>query len=683
MPALAALRLAVYLTVAAGVAALHLGGLVGAVGIGLFGAALLLGWWLRDRRQETPGLLRALVIAIALVAGLDLLYFAESAFDGFVRLLVLLVLLRLFTARTPRALRDAGLLAFFMLVASTAVTFSLGFLFVFVAFVAAGVAMLILAQDLAEAERAGGETGVARAPGAGRGFVALGLAASAASLLVTLALFFVIPRVGEATLALRQPLRRMLIGFTDRVELGAIGELETDDTVAMRVEVGGGPPPAEAFAHLRWRGITLERFDGRAWTTERPRRVAFRRPTTGAFEVWPEPREGGVPLRQAVFLEPIGTDAVFAAPHAVRAWFRSVSALVDDSGAIAVPVPSARLQYTVESHVGAEPWGGPLGGGERSRYLQLPPLSPRFAALAQQVAGEAGTDAAAAAALVRYLSRPPFRYTLTLERATALDPLEEFVFVRRAGNCEYFAAALVVMLRTLGIPARMVNGFQRGEWNPYGGYFLVRMGDAHSWVEAHVDGRGWITLDPSPREPPDAGGGSARVSLWLDALRVRWYRYIVSWSRQDQVQVAAAIGRAALTSSPWRLPGLSWIPASGLVLPAMAVVAGVFGWLAWRRIGPLTRAGAPPVPRFYRRALRALARRGLRPAPEETAREFARRVAQTAPALGGPLARVTEAYEAVRFGAAILDGRGAAEVDGALRVLASGAVRGNGAATGA
>ena len=83
--------------------------------------------------------------------------------------------------------------------------------------------------------------------------------------------------------------------------------------------------------------------------------------------------------------------------------------------------------------------------------------------------------------------------------------------MRRSGNCEYFAAALAVMLRSLGIPARVVGGFQRGEWNPYGRYFMVRLQDAHSWVEAYIDGAGWVTLDPSPRADAEADGGAGRA----------------------------------------------------------------------------------------------------------------------------------------------------------------------------
>jgi protein-glutamine gamma-glutamyltransferase len=224
------------------------------------------------------------------------------------------------------------------------------------------------------------------------------------------------------------------------------------------------------------------------------------------------------------------------------------------------------------------------------------------------------------------------------------------------------------MLRTLDIPARVVNGFQRGEWNPYGGYFLVRMGDAHSWVEAHVDGAGWVTLDPSPR-----GGllddGSTAVALYLDSLRVRWYRYIVGWSRQDQVEAAVALQRAA--ARPWRLPWRDLTVPAWLALPTLAVAALVFAWVAWRgdglsagRVSPVTRP-----PDFYRRALRTLAKHGLKPDKAETAREFSARVSAAVPVCGDAFVRITRAYEAIRFGDAALDVAGATAVQASLSVL--------------
>jgi len=230
------------------------------------------------------------------------------------------------------------------------------------------------------------------------------------------------------------------------------------------------------------------------------------------------------------------------------------------------------------------------------------------------------------------------------------------------------------MLRSVGIPARVVGGFQRGEGNPYGRYFMVRMKDAHSWVEAFFDGAGWVTLDPSPRAAAEeALGGPSTWMLYVDAARMRWYRYVVNWSLREQVSVAASMHRGALE---WRGGLVSWrdwvvgLPRGVVVAGAASLMAGA--WLLWR-YGPRARGHATSgtVPRFYVRALRLLARRGFRRAPTETAREFSLRVQEKAPAVALALARLTAAYERCRFGAGALSAEEAAAVAASLAALRS------------
>jgi hypothetical protein len=334
-------------------------------------------------------------------------------------------------------------------------------------------------------------------------------------------------------------------------------------------------------------------------------------------------------------------------------------------GAMLLPAPVSQLQYTVESVVGA-PRAERLDGLAWHRYLQLPPLAPRIPGLARQLASGA-EPSAAALALVSYL-RGQFTYSLELERMTSLDPLEEFLFVRRSGNCEYFAAALAVMLRSLGIPARVVTGFQRGEWNPYGEYFLVRMADAHAWVEAYIEGQGWVTLDPSPRGEASRAGSWGGAGLYLDALRLSWQRYIINWSRQDQIRTAATLRRAATAWRPerWAWPGWEY---AKWALGALVVAALTLGWRRRRSAGAGRRARPVPVPNFYRRALRVLGRRGFTPNPAETAREFAARVGASESALSEPMASITGVYESVRFGKGVLSPGEEARVWGWVRGL--------------
>jgi transglutaminase-like putative cysteine protease len=412
----------------------------------------------------------------------------------------------------------------------------------------------------------------------------------------------------------------------------------------MRVRLPDGRLPAEREPFLRWRGVTLDRFDGRVWTAT-PRRQMVLRAADG-IPVGLGRMDRRVPMvTQEVFLEPIGTDTIFALSPPVRITVDG-TVRVDDTGSLSVPAARARLTYRAESALGARVVER-LGPVARARYLQLPPLPPRIPELARRVTAGAATPAQQAERLTVWLSRA-LRYSLDLERRTTLEPLEEFLFERRAGNCEYFAAALAVMLRTLGVPARVVNGFQRGEWNPYGEYWVVRMRDAHSWVEANIDAT-WVTLDPSPRGAAPTAPIST-LSLYIDGLRMRWYRYVVGWSRQDQLEAAGAVRRLAWS---WPItPRLAGAGSTGQVavtlLVALAAVAALVGGV--RHARGVRRAPGAAMPDFYARALRRLARRGLRPAPSETAREFCARVGAGAPPLAAPFARLTTAYESVRFG---------------------------------
>ena len=677
MPPALAVRIAGYLLVVDGLAALFLAGLIGPVGLAVVGLGLVASWWQEPLRARVRNraLGAALAVAAAIASAADLLYLAETLLDGLVHLLLFVVLARLFTLRVPGDSRVVAFLSFFMLVAASSGAFGVGFLFVFVAFLLLSTWMLLLQHVLAESEPAPGRVIVGLSPHLawGRGLLGLAAGAAAATLLITAALFFVIPRVGLAALPFRAKVGPLVTGFTDRVELGAYGQIETDASMAMRVHIPEGMGAVEQIPHLRWRGIVFDEFDGRAWTVGQPDRMTLRHSVTHDFRLGGYRGRGRI-LRQEFFLEPIGTDIIFAAPRIMRLEARALEITVDDMGSVSIAAPAARLHYVVESELEAIRPGGVTdawGYASRddpafARYLQLPPLPERIGALAREVTAGLRTPYEAALRLDEYLARE-FAYTLALERRTALPPLEEFLFVRRSGNCEYFAASLAVMLRSLGVPARVVGGFQRGEWNPYGRYFAVRMRDAHSWVEAYFPSAGWVSFDPSPRVQAEDGRSTA--ALYLDALRMRWYRYVINWSLRDQVEVAVSIRRQAGSWGPW-LASLREAQIPRVVWPVMALLAAAAVALALLRgrAAPAARA-ARRIPRFYARALRALARRGLRPAPGETAREFCARAAAAVPGWAEPLASLTAAYERARFGASALTAGEEAALEGWLAAL--------------
>ncbi|HQK76916.1 MAG TPA: transglutaminase domain-containing protein, partial [Candidatus Hydrogenedentes bacterium] len=262
------------------------------------------------------------------------------------------------------------------------------------------------------------------------------------------------------------------------------------------------------------------------------------------------------------------------------------------------------------------------------------------------------------------------RYSLELGRQTDLDPLDEFLFERKTGNCEYFAAAMAVLLRAAGVPARVVNGFQRGEWNDVGRYFAVRQRDAHSWVEVYFPGAGWLTFDPSPRAAFDAQAFSVsgRISQYFDALRMRWSRYVVDYNVGDQALVAMELrrqsaafrGRLSLLWETWtpkirRSLRTTWRNHGSAALAVGALAVALL--IVCRRTRPGDLAAAwllrvrlrrTPVV-FYDRMLRLLARRGYPRPPQSTAREFLERL-EAEPEIRAPAAELTTLYEQVRFG---------------------------------
>jgi hypothetical protein len=678
MPALLALRLLTYLMVGTGVAALYGAGLIGPVGAALVVVAILVGWGheqARERGAVRPLLGWSLVATAAVAVTVDLFYLAYSLLDGMVHLLLFLILLRLFVRRGLKDLRDAGLLSFFMLVAAAAISFNPSFLFVFVLFLMLGTSMLMLNHVVTELDQAGqrGTTG----PTPRRVFfhgplTRVSLVAAAITFSLAGGLFFIIPRVGQAALPLRAQVGRMVTGFSDRVDLGSFGDIENDHTVVMRVYLTDERVDPARLTTLRWRGVAFDHFDGITWSGMSAPRRFLRREAAGDFGVG-LPETGTPVLRQEIYLEPIGTDALFGAPRVLRMELRAPALVVDDMGGLSTSHAPARLHYLVESEVESPDRRAramaTLSSAERVRYLQLPALSPEVAQLAHEVRAGALDPQTTAERISAHLSTS-YRYSLALKRQTSRPPLEEFLFVRRSGNCEYFAAALAVMLRSEGIPSRVVAGFQQGEWNPYGRYFMVRLSDAHSWVEAHIDGRGWVTFDPSPRGETIVETLPGSMSAYFDAARMRWYRYVVNWSLRDQVQIAQAVHRQATDFRlGFSLPRQWWSRSTLLV---GAGVAG-FGLLAWlvRRTGPARgrSGGGPSMPAFYGRALRLLARRGVYPGASETARQFASRVEAAAPERAEAFARITEHYERTRFGRAALTESDRQDVTRALAAL--------------
>ena len=295
--------------------------------------------------------------------------------------------------------------------------------------------------------------------------------------------------------------------------------------------------------------------------------------------------------------------------------------------------------------------------------------------LADQITAKSANPYDKAANIKRYLITH-YGYTLDLRGSRGADPLADFLFVRRSGQCEYFASAMTVMLRAEGVPARYVTGFSPGEYNDVGGDYIIRESDAHAWVEVYFPVYGWLPFDPTPPGNPQRGGIFDRLSLYWDSFQFVWSEWVVNYDFTHQMTLASnaqessrsfgerardyyndrkdrlmnallALDRRA-EASPYFLPGLLvFLTALLFALRGRAMIGYLVArWrLRARRGGNLTASLAALE---YSEMLKVLERSGWRKEAWQTPLEFA--AAVSAPELAAPVSKLTELYQSARFG---------------------------------
>jgi protein-glutamine gamma-glutamyltransferase len=517
---------------------------------------------------------------------------------------------------------------------------------------------------------------------------------------LALPIFFVTPRLGRGALARAEGGLTGLVGFTDEVSLGEYGRLQQTSRVVMRVRVED--PTAERNQYLRWRGVGLDLFDGRSWRRSSNKKT-FRRRGEGDFFPLGTTEDASRLTTQTFYVEPVDTPVLFAAARVVGISGALPYVGEDAEGGLTTRDHSReRITYRAFSDAARPPLedlrrdNGPYTQEDAARYLQLPErLDPRIPELARGLITGTGVDNRFdAASVFEEYFRQNFKYSLDV-RGEGEDPLSDFMFRVRAGHCEYYATAMAVMLRSQRIAARVVNGFQMGEYNDAADVFTVRQSDAHAWVEVYFpETNAWVAFDPTPvaGRPSGAdgqGGARALLGKYAEALEMFWIQYVVDYDRQEQQQLATRFrdrigdlqrggfrlieGALATASGWWRgvtTPGGTVARPSLLALAPYALFAGAGGGmllLVARRRGFRLRAALKSLRgaggrgqstvAFYERMTRALAARGLRRPPDQTPLEFAG-------TLDAPEALLlTRAYNRVRFGARPLAPEEAARVE--------------------
>jgi transglutaminase-like putative cysteine protease len=508
----------------------------------------------------------------------------------------------------------------------------------------------------------------------GRPFLIFTCLLSIPIFLFTALVFVMFPRVGLSLLLLGQERRERVVGFSDRVDLGGVGRLRADPTIVMRVEHPNLPaePPVRLALYLR--GAAFDRYNGRSWSRS-TLNTQVRAEQIGAhvrLRRWPDPARD---RKLRIDLEPIDPSVVFLPPDAVALSVLTPGNVVPSSlpiiysgqeGQLSYRSPSDNgLRYEVALADGTEPPASALLPEVRARYLSLPPdLPPRIAELAKSWIGDE-TDPERRARRVESALRKGYRYDLESPSGATKNPLDHFLFVSKRGHCEFYSTAMAILLRTQGVPTRNVNGFIGGTFNRFGRYYAVRQGDAHSWVEVYVEGKGFVRFDPTP--PADAApqseitGVLAFVRDMVEAAAQRWDRNVVGYDMRQQASLLRAVrDRYGELKTKSKVAGTMLASPRRAVLSLLGLALLVGGaYYLYKRRGRLRSKAPPPnetearvreSAELYRALDQALLLRGV-PRPIGTPPlTHARGLVALSHPIAEPILRLTERYLEARFG---------------------------------
>ena len=456
-----------------------------------------------------------------------------------------------------------------------------------------------------------------------------------------LVLFFVFPRIGPLwSVELDQSSART--GLSESMSPGDISRLTRSDELAFRAVFNDQPPaPSERY----WRALVLSAFDGREWRPGSP-------PKT---EVESLQALGGL-IEYEVVQERSDQRWLFALDLPTEAPSRAN--LTPTRTLLASAEVSQRIQYTLTSAMHYQ-LGGALSDAEREFFSQMPSQSnPRSQAMAREWFDEVNQDVEQLIQRIFRHFNETFVYTLE-PQSLGRHSMDEFLFDTQQGFCEHYASATAVMLRSVGVPARIVTGYQGGEWNASQNYLTLRQYDAHAWVEVWLEGQGWVRIDPTTAVAPERIEMSAdqffsgqdgfladspltsRISRqgWLlqarmhyDSINFAWQRWVLNYHHQQQDVLQDWLGE--LTA--WKMILVLLLP-TGLVL-------GLLYWRLVRQQKPIS-----PIEKRLKKLFEKLARQGLYRQPDETLTRFNRRIANTHPEYAEILAPIAQLYENMRY----------------------------------
>ena len=430
-------------------------------------------------------------------------------------------------------------------------------------------------------------------------------------------------------------------GLSDTMSPGSMSKLTLSDAVAFRVTFSGLSPSRD---QMYWRGPVLWDFDGRTWA--RGRNISPQRPRLDKVSQ---------PVNYAVTLEPHNKLWLFALDMPIK--ISTPSDFLPDFQLLAKAPVNARLRYNAISvmsylaNLDEQPQ-------QILRALALPDgYNPHARQLAGEWRKQNADDEALVTTALSYFNQNAFEYTLE-PPPLGINSVDDFLFETRKGFCEYYASSFVFLMRAAGIPARIVTGYQGGEYNDLGGYYILRQSDAHAWAEVWLQDRGWVRYDPTAAVAPGRIRSGLSASLPdnsalpflartqstlllklrsnLDALTHQWNQWVLGYNTERQFALLTRLG----------MENVTWQKLATDMFAGVALLVGIFALLMLRR---LQLRGTDAVQTLYVKFCNKLARAGVERAPHEGAQDFAKRAAQVKPQLAPAIRDITAQYIALRY----------------------------------
>ena len=655
----------------------------------LLAFAALVGLFLRRAWRDPAGWLPGWAMNLLGLAYLPILYLDLSVrwsgqlVQPVIHLALFAVGVKLFALRQERDKWHVVIGAFFLFLAAMGTSVHPTILLYLAAFVGLSLTLLARFAYLSVLARFGfRREEPVRAPL--RAFV---VGATIASIVLAAPLFALLPRIRTPYILVRGAGTGTIVhaaGFSDTITLDSIGSTRAGREVVMRLRFSPQERPRE---EIRLKADTYDRYDGRSWRAN-IERVPLVPEVGGTFRIG----KGRVVQQAEVWLLPWFSASLPMPVQAVGLRIREPSISRDRGGAVGVyHLPKTTLRYDVDlaNHPALDAVPEPGLQSQDEPSLDGRAVTPRIAVLAAQLMGE-GTPLERVHRLENRLA-VDWTYTTEFVGRSGQLALEDFLFDTRRGHCEFFATAMVVMLRSQGIPARFVTGFLGGEENAFEGYYIVRQSNAHAWVEAFIPGEGWRVFDPTPASgrPSDAERDLPLLlaDMW-DYVLFRWDRYVLTFGIADQMQLLLQVrsvwlsfwhvfqrperapevtapvvedlpgGQAAQGTAPWSWQRFGQPTTIGLVVLALGAVA-LWWWNLQRRRRTATES--------YKWLRERLERSGL-PIPDSLAPlHLVRATSGRFPAAAAPTVRLVDFYIRESFASETLSTPELGEVAGALR----------------